>query len=499
MAISLLLDIAQSLDSERLAVGRRAEQITTGRLSELAAGGAAVIAESGAQTLVFVGVNSPAFPVALFAAAAAGIPIAPLNYRLSSEQLASLIERLEGPLVISDEAYLQQLAGTNVPVITTDEWMARSASTPPAEPAFPDDADPAVLLFTSGTTAEPKCVILRHSNLQSYVLGTVEPCSAGEDEAALVSVPTYHIAGVGTVLTNVFAGRRLLYLPNFSAEEWLEVVRDEGVSFAMVVPTMLARIVDALGDTPANLPNLQTIAYGGARMPQPVLERALALFGGVDFVNAYGLTETSSTIAVLGPDDHRAAFASEDPAVRARLGSTGRLIPGVEGEIRDAFGAPLAAGEPGELWVRGEQVSGEYAGLGSVLDADGWFPTRDRAWIDSDGYLFIGGRTDDVIIRGGENIAPAEVEDALLRHPGVAEAAVIGVPDEEWGERIVAIVVAAENTELDPEELRSWVRSRLRSSKTPDKIIFRDELPHTDTGKLLRRVLVTEITKSSSG
>jgi acyl-CoA synthetase (AMP-forming)/AMP-acid ligase II len=182
--------------------------------------------------------------------------------------------------------------------------------------------------------------------------------------------------------------------------------------------------------------------------------------------------------------------------VRARLGSTGRLIPSVEGEIRDSEGKVVAPGEVGELWVRGEQVSGEYAGVGSVLDADGWFPTRDRAWLDEDGYLFIGGRTDDVIIRGGENIAPAEIEDVLLRHPGVAEAAVIGVPDEEWGERLVAVVVPAADLKPDPEELQTWVRERLRSSKTPDRIIFREELPHTDTGKLLRRVLTAELSLS---
>jgi acyl-CoA synthetase (AMP-forming)/AMP-acid ligase II len=409
-----------------------------------------------------------------------------------------LIGRLDNPLVIADEAYLVQLGHVAAPVLSTADWLDQCAAAEPAEPTFPEDSDPAVLLFTSGTTSEPKCVILRHQNLQSYVLGTVEPGSAGEDEAALVSVPPYHVAGVGTVLTNLFSGRRLLYLPNFTPDEWLGLVRDEGISFAMVVPTMLARIVDAIGTGPANLPTLRTIAYGGARMPQPVLERALELLPDVDFVNAYGLTETSSTIAVLGPDDHRAALVSDDPAVRARLGSTGRLIPGVEGQIRDDHDVVLEAGTPGELWVRGEQVSGEYAGIGSVLDADGWFPTRDRAWLDDEGYLFIGGRTDDVIIRGGENIGPAEIEDVLLRHPGVAEVAVIGIADEEWGERIAAVVVPGVGGPPDVEELRTWVRERLRSSKTPDTVFFRDELPHTDTGKLLRRALVAEFSPTPS-
>ena len=182
------------------------------------------------------------------------------------------------------------------------------------------------------------------------------------------------------------------------------------MTHALVVPTMLARIVEYLDGAPADLPALRSLAYGGAPMPVTVLERALAAFGDTDFVNAYGLTETSSTIAVLGPDDHRTALASDDPAVRARLGSAGRLLPSIEADVRD-----------GLLWVRGEQVSGEYAGMDSVLDDEGWFPTGDVAYIDGEGYLFIEGRADDTIIRGGENIAPAEIEDVLLRHAAVAE------------------------------------------------------------------------------
>src|SRR5208282_73712 len=158
---------------------------------------------------------------------------------------------------------------------------------------------------------------------------------------------------------------------------------------------------------------------GGARMPLPVVTAALRSFPGVDFVNAYGLTETSSTIALLSPDDHREAIA-------AGLSSAGRLVPGVEGQIRDDDDNVLPAGDPGQLWVRGPQVSGYYEETGSVLDAGGWFPTRDCAFFDSGGYLFITGRTDDVIIRGGENIAPAEIEDVLVHHPAVAQVAVVG-------------------------------------------------------------------------
>jgi acyl-CoA synthetase (AMP-forming)/AMP-acid ligase II len=153
----------------------------------------------------------------------------------------------------------------------------------------------------------------------------------------------------------------------------------------------------------------------------------------------------------------------------------------------------LPAGQPGQLWVRGSQVSGEYLGSGSVLDDQGWFHTRDQGWFDADGYLFISGRTDDTIIRGGENIAPAEIEDVLVAHPEVKEVAVIGVPDDEWGTRIVAVIVPEPGSGLDGDEVREYARARLRGSRTPDAVVFRAELPHTPTGKLLRRELVKDL------
>ena len=509
MGIELLLDIAESTFAERVVIGSRepgAGGMTPQHLSAQAAAGAAIVAASGAKTLVFLGENGPVFPVAVLTAARAGIPIAPLNYRLSTEQLAELLARLDSPYVIADDAQasvVESLPGAGVTLRRTNEWSAEvdklvEAGTADYPPGPDSDESPAVLLFTSGTTSAPKCVVLRHEHLLAYVLQTIDPGSADEDDAALVSVPAYHVAGTATVLTNLYAGRRVVYLPAFTPESWLDVVRTEGVSSAMVVPTMLARIVDHLDGMDAQTPRLRSLAYGGARLPLPVLERALLAFPTVDFANAYGLTETSSTIAVLGPADHRDAIASDDPAVRARLGSAGQFVTGVEGQIRDEAGTVQEPGVYGELFVRGPQISGEYVGLGSMLDENGWFPTKDRAMIDPDGYLFIEGRMDDTIIRGGENIAPAEIEDALLASPLVHEAAVIGRPDEEWGERIVAVVVPTTwPQEPDPDELRAFVRARLRGSKTPDQVIYRESLPHTETGKLLRRELHADLSAAA--
>jgi acyl-CoA synthetase (AMP-forming)/AMP-acid ligase II len=227
-------------------------------------------------------------------------------------------------------------------------------------------------------------------------------------------------------------------------------------------------------------------------MPIPTVERALELLPNVDFVNAYGLTETSSSITVLGPDDHREAISSDDPVVRARLGSVGRPLPTVEVSIRDALGQEVGEGERGEVWVRGDQVSGEYSG-NSVLEGEGWFPTKDAGRLDRDGYLYLDGRLDDVIVRGGENLSPGEIEDVLVAHDAIREAVVVGVPDVEWGEVVAAAIVLEEGATLTEQEVRDWVVKHLRSSRMPALVEIREELPYNDTGKVLRRVLKPEL------
>jgi acyl-CoA synthetase (AMP-forming)/AMP-acid ligase II len=191
-------------------------------------------------------------------------------------------------------------------------------------------------------------------------------------------------------------------------------------------------------------------------------------------------------------------MASNDPAVRARLASAGRAVPAVQIQIRDEEGVALGAGAAGRIWVRGDQVSGEYAEGGPAVDVNGYFDTRDHGYLDAEGYLFVAGRADDTIIRGGENISPAEIEDVLLRHPDVEDAAVVGIPDDEWGQRIEAAVVVRAGTRLVPDSLRNHVRERLRASKTPDKIVLLSQLPRTETGKLIRREVVQSIQAATS-
>ena len=493
MNLAMLVEMAGEGGDDRPAVGR----LSYAGLLDRVRRAAAWLADRPGVNVGLVDVNSEAGPIALFGAAAAGRPFAPLNYRWTDEQLRSAAARLAPAVLIVDEPVVDRLSGEagvpDVEVVTRTEFLAALDASDPTFESVETDA-PAVLLFTSGTSGEPKVAVLRHENLVSYILGTVEFMGAGEDEAALASVPPYHVAGIAGLLSAVYAGRRIVQLAAFEPARWVEVAEQERVTHAMVVPTMLSRILEVLTERPdVELPELRHVAYGGGRMPLPVIEAAVVRLPHVNFVNAYGLTETSSTIAVLTPDDHREAIASEDPLVRRRLGSVGRPLPTVEVSIRDAGGEAVGPGVPGEIWVRGEQVSGEYVGLGSVCDADGWFPTKDGGWIDADGYLFVEGRLDDVIVRGGENISPGEVEDVLLEHPGVADAAVVGVPNVDWGEEVAAVVVVHPGAIVDVVELQEFVRGRLRSAKTPARIEVREALPYNDNGKLLRRQLKAEL------
>jgi len=497
MHTTLLLDMAADAAPDRLALGRLADGVTFDEVRNRARAGAAWLSDLGGDTVAFLGLNGPALAVAVFASGLLGKPFTPLNYRLTDADLNKLLARTAPSVAIVDEDMVGRLQpAEGVTVVTRGAFEAACLDEANRSRELAEvDPDIGVLLFTSGTTGEPKAAVLRHRNLTSYVISTVEFLGSEEHEAALVSVPAYHIAGISAVLTGVYGGRRTVHLPAFTPEIWVEEAAAEKVTHAMVVPTMLGRILDVLEKRGEHLPHLKALSYGGGRMPHPVIERALRILPHVDFVNAYGLTETSSTIAVLGPDDHREAMSSSDEAVRKRLGSVGRPLPTLEVEIRGPEGELLSAGQSGEIYVRGEQVSGEYLHKKAVQD-DGWFATNDGGWMDDDGYLYVEGRLDDVIVRGGENISPGEIEDVLREHPQVADVAVLGLPDNEWGELVAAAVVTKDG---DPsgDELAGWVKARLRSTKTPEVWEFREALPYNETGKLLRRQLKVEMTAAA--
>jgi acyl-CoA synthetase (AMP-forming)/AMP-acid ligase II len=501
MHLSMLLDMTVEGLGERVALGPLASGVSFAEFGARARRVAALLAARPGDRVGLVDLNSDAVPLTLFGAALAAKPYAPVNYRLTDAQLGAIVARMAPATVVVGPGVAERIPDVDgITLVSRAELLAvaEDETAPQLTDCTGDPDDIAVLLFTSGTTGEPKAAVLRHRNLTSYVLSTVEFSGATEDEAGLVSVPPYHIAGVSSVLTNAYSGRRVLRMESFDPRAWVDLARTEQVTHAMVVPTMLDRILDVLDAEGApgdrGLPRLRALSYGGGPMPRPVIERALRLLPEVGFVNAYGLTETSSTVAVLGPEDHREAIASSDPAVRARLGSVGRPLPGVEVSIRDVDGTELPTGERGEIWVRGEQVSGEYLSH-SAVNETGWFQTRDAGMRDEHGFLHVYGRLDDVIVRGGENLSPGEIESVLLDHPAVAEAAVFGVPDRRWGEKVVAAVVLAEGADVAAAELQDHVRARLRSTRTPEYIDVRQALPYTETGKLLRRTLRHELSE----
>ncbi|MDM8010868.1 MAG: AMP-binding protein [Parasphingorhabdus sp.] len=491
MNISLLLEMAAEMFPDRVGLVCDGQRWTYAELLDAARGASVLIRQSGAQYVSLLDESCEAAVIALFGAALAGLPYCPLNYRLADGELAALLQRIAPALVIGDETRVMRIAGSQGHIAYSRDKFAAKALESLQNRASVDEnlaEDIAVQLFTSGTTAAPKAAILRHSNLLGYILNSVEFGSAGEDEASLVVVPPYHIAGISALMSSIYAGRRIVMLPAFAPTDWLSLIETEQVTNAFVVPTMLARIIDTLASgAETDISSLRAIAYGGGKMPLEVIRKALGMFPDVNFTNAYGLTETSSTIALLGPEDHRAALASDDPKVQARLGSLGQPLPTVEIEIRDENGQVLPPNETGEIYVRGEQVSGEYRGK-SALDDGGWFPTRDAGFMDEEGYLFLSGRADDVIVRGGENISPGEIEDVLLTHPAVADACACAIPSVEWGEAIgIAVVLRDMKARPTDQELKDLIRDRLRSSRVPDQIAFLQDLPYNEMGKLMRR------------
>jgi fatty-acyl-CoA synthase len=491
---SLLIALAAEICPDRIAVGTLHDGLSFASLHSRANAVAHWLLETGAHHVVQLGMNSTAVPLLIFGSGMAGLPFVPVNYRLPDEELRKLVGRTAPAVIIVDDDMAARIAGIEgIEIILRSAFDARFVTGPETDLAeLPEpENDIAVLLFTSGTTGEPKAAVLRHANLTSYVMSTVELLGSDEDEAALVSVPSYHIAGISAVLTSIYAGRRIVYLPSFTPDDWVATAARERITNAMVVPTMLDRVLDIMDKKGEALPALRALSYGGGRMPETTIMRALTTMPSVDFVNAYGLTETSSTIALLGAEDHRTAFMSEDPAVRHRLGSVGKPLASIELEIRGEDGAVLGPDMPGEIYVRGEQVSGEYLNKTASL-SDGWFATKDSGWRDKDGYLYVQGRLDDVIVRGGENISPGEIEDVLREHAAILDVAVLGLPCEKWGEKVAAVIVCRD-APVDFEALSALVKAKLRSTKTPELWFIRDALPYNETGKLLRRVLKAEL------
>jgi acyl-CoA synthetase (AMP-forming)/AMP-acid ligase II len=461
--------------------------------------------------------NSHRYVEAYYAAAAIGAVFLPLNYRAKLHELEYMVTTAKTKVLIVGDRYVdavtqlrpkfscvQSYVAMETPrdgLLSLDAVLAEAS--PELEPPEVEDEDVTILMYTSGTTALPKAVLLTYNDFTAYVTANVELADGTPRGTSLLCVPLYHIAGATNVMTNMFTGRKLVLLRQFDAAEWLRAVEREQVTHAFLVPTMVKQLIDHPDFGTHDLSSLQNVSYGGAAMPFPVIRRAIAMFPKtVGFVNAFGQTETTSTLTVLGPEDHRLDGTPEEVELRLRrLKSIGRPLPDVELKVVDDDGKDLPAGHVGELWVRTPRVMKGYGADGgstSPLQQDGWLPTRDMGWIDGDGYIFLAGRKDDMIIRGGENIAPAEVEAVIYSHPGVDEAAVIGIPDVEWGQRVAAVIVPRPGVTVTAEEIVEFCRQRLASFKKPEVIRFADVLPKNQMGKVLKKDLRAQLAEAEA-
>lgn len=443
-----------------------------------------------------------------FAAALLDAIYVPLNFRAKAEELAQMLEIAGPKLLCMGERYLpliedvdwlspQQVVTLDCPPgpgqHSYDELLESSAE----ELHFPegDDDDTTVIMFTSGTTSVPKGVQLTHDSFASYLLSTVEPADPDVEETNLLTVPLYHIAGLQAALAAVYGGRTLAVMRQFEAREWLTLAQDCQVNRAMLVPTMLKRLMDFSGFKEYDLSSLKVITYGAAPMPLPVIRQAIEEFPGVRFINAFGQTETASTITMLPPEDHLLDGSPEEVETKLRrLSSIGKALDDVEVMIVDEEGNPVTVGEVGEIVARGSRMMKGYwqqqEATGDTIKA-GWVYTGDLAYQDADDYIYLAGRARDFIKRGGEMISPEEVEQVLMAHPQVDDAAIIGVPDLEWGEEVLALVVRRSDS-VGEADLIDHCSQHLASFKRPRSVVFIEQLPRNVMGKVMKRDLREE-------
>jgi acyl-CoA synthetase (AMP-forming)/AMP-acid ligase II len=349
-------------------------------------------------------------------------------------------------------------------------------------------------MYTAGTTGRPKGVPLKHSGFVSYILDSVDPVDPDIEEKNLLTVPLYHIAGIQAMLAAVYGGRTLVLMSQFEVKEWLETAEKERANRAMLVPTMLKWIIDDPDFDKYDLSSLKVITYGAAPMPYEVIKKAIDVLPSARFINAFGQTETASTITFLGPEDHIIEGTEEEKEKKLKrlTSSIGKPLPDVQVKIVGEEGNSLPVLEVGEIMAKGTRIMSGYwkdeEKTAQVITSDGWLRTGDTGYIDEEGYIYLEGRADDLIIRGGENISPKEIEDVLYSHPKIEDAAVIGVSDPEWGQECRAIVVLKKGESVTEEEVIEHCKG-LAGFKRPKSVVFVDELPLNQMGKVLKKKL----------
>ncbi|MCP3913811.1 MAG: long-chain fatty acid--CoA ligase [Actinomycetia bacterium] len=510
MNLASLLDLPSMIVPESIVLidttapgGTR--QVTYEELREGVSKVAGLLMSLGVEQGDRVGVyatNSTECIEAMFGASALGATIVPMNYRAADEETAHLLAD-SGSKVVFSEARYQDLIEANRPdslehLILLDDGYGAQRDDADEYPLVNevDDDDLATLLYTSGTTSLPKGVKLTHGALSGYIMGANDAADGSDLGRMILAAPLYHVAGLTSMLNALYSGRVTVVMAQFEAEKWLDTLAAQRATHAFLVPTMLARILDAPNLDSTDLSSLEAVTYGAAPMPPAVIRRAIDMFpDSVGFSGAYGQTETTSTVAVLGPDDHDLAGAADETERNqrlARLRSVGEVLDDVAVRVVSPDGQVLDTGEIGEVQLMTYRAMDGYWGAEEktrvTIDDEGWVHTGDLGYLDDDNYLFLTGRAGDMIIRGGENVAPEEIEAVIYELPTVVEVAVVGIPDEEWGERIVAAVVLREGGTT--EALDAHCHEHLAPFKRPTAWHVIGELPRTSTGKVLRRNLI---------
>ncbi|MEU4504225.1 long-chain fatty acid--CoA ligase [Streptomyces sp. NPDC024089] len=488
---SLLTDSA-SADGGRIAVRQDETALTYGQLDDASARFATLLQSEGVRPgdrVALVMPNVTCFPIAYYGILRAGAVVVPMNPLLKAREIELTLRDSGARVVVASPLFADEAApaaaAAGARCLATDptasDVLARTA--PPMSGIVERAADDtAVILYTSGTTGTPKGAELTHRNLMTNAATTVGTLiRVGPDDVLFGGLPLFHAFGQTCALnTAVAAGATLTLLPRFDPAKALEILHRDGVTVFLGVPTMYTALLNAGIPDGHDFSRLHLAVSGGASLPVEVLHGFEREFG-VTVLEGYGLSETSP-VAVFNPPDRP-----------RKPGSIGLPVRGVELRLVTEEGTTAGPGEVGEIAIRGENVmKGYWNRPGATAEAfrDGWFHSGDLARIDEDGYCFIVDRKKDLIIRGGYNVYPREIEEVLYGHPAVAEAAVIGVPHRTHGEEVAAVVTLRDGERVTADQLRDYVRQRVAAYKYPRIITFTDRLPKGATGKILKREIV---------
>ena len=479
---------------DHVAVRHRERELTYAELDDRSSRLAQALLDAGVRTgsrVAYLDRTAPEIVELLFATSKIGAVTVPLNWRLAPAELAAVIDDAKPPVLVAGEAYAavaRDILARTEPIIVGhgyEKWIAAYDAVNPGAPA--EAGDTVLQLYTSGTTGVPKGVLTTHRNLAAAA-ETSPYWEFDADSVSLTALPMFHIGGIGWTFLGLWNGATTVLVSEFVADDVLDVIEHQRVTNAVLVPTMIQMLLGVPGAADRDYSALRSIAYGASPITTPVLKAALRTFD-CSLYGIYGLTESTGGVIQLDPADHDPGGPREH-----LLRSAGRPFPWVELRIADPLtGAERAAGETGEVWVRAPNVTPGYFNrpqeTAAALTADGWLRTGDGGYLDAGGYLFLTDRIKDMIVSGGENVYPVEVEEALAQHPDVAEAAVIGVPDERWGETVKALVVVRPGSATTADELIAFARERLAGYKLPRSVDFVEELPRTPSGKVLKREL----------